>query len=256
MSKLAVKDRFIDLSDYGRAAACRMAQILKDSQITPIHVTCVFGVVGLMAVFCIVDGYNFLASIFLILKSVIDAIDGELSRVKNKPSHSGRFLDSIFDIILNFLFFLAIWWVTEYALLMMLLAFIGVQLQGTLYNYYYVILRHNYSGGDITSKIFQNKSPKALPDEDQGTVNVLFMIFNFLYAPFDKLIYLSDKGASRIKTLPSWFMTMVSIYGLGFQLLLMAVMITAHMINFIIPFFIGYTILIPVFIGIRKSLSS
>ena len=38
---------------------------------------------------------------FIILKSIIDAADGELARVKQTPSYAGRYLDSVFDIILN-----------------------------------------------------------------------------------------------------------------------------------------------------------
>jgi len=45
---------------------------------------------------------------FLFFKSIIDALDGELSRVKNTPSYTGRYLDSVFDILLNFLFLLAV----------------------------------------------------------------------------------------------------------------------------------------------------
>ena len=46
---------------------------------------------------------------FLIFKSILDAADGELARVKQKPSNTGRYLDSVADIILNALFFISIW---------------------------------------------------------------------------------------------------------------------------------------------------
>ena len=39
--------------------------------------------------------FMILASFFIILKSVIDAVDGELARMKKTPSYSGRYLDSI-----------------------------------------------------------------------------------------------------------------------------------------------------------------
>ena len=47
-----------------------------------------------------------MAPFFIILKSIIDAADGELARIKKTPSYTGRYLDSIFDIILNLIFFI------------------------------------------------------------------------------------------------------------------------------------------------------
>ncbi|MBK9254071.1 MAG: CDP-alcohol phosphatidyltransferase family protein [Saprospiraceae bacterium] len=254
MSKLADKDKFIDFSDYGRPVAKFIALRLKNTHWTPIHLTLLFGLCGIIAVYFILTGNYFFAAVFLILKSILDAADGELSRVKNTPSHSGRFLDSIFDIVLNFMIFLAIFTISSNSFLAMLLAFVSVQLQGTLYNYYYVILRNRLSGGDDTSKIFQRKSPTALTGERQEIVDIFFRIFNFLYFVFDNTIHSLDNNAYKVKSLPNWFMSLVSIYGLGFQLLIIAFMLPMGLKEYIIPFFIGYNVLIPIFIFIRKSL--
>ncbi|HBK84317.1 MAG TPA: CDP-alcohol phosphatidyltransferase, partial [Flavobacterium sp.] len=75
---------------------------------TPIHVTLLFGISGLIAIICIITQNYFAAGFFLILKSIIDAADGELARIKKTPSYSGRYLDSLFDITLNFLIFATI----------------------------------------------------------------------------------------------------------------------------------------------------
>ncbi len=251
MSKLAPSDRFIDLSDYGRPLASYAAEKLKHSSITPIHLTYLFGVSGLLAIYFLLSGYFVIAAIFLLLKSVIDAADGELSRVKNTPSHSGRYLDSIFDMVLNLLILFAICHYTSESLFVAFAAFVAVQLQGTLYNYYYVILRSKSKGADGTSKIFERKPPRALPGENQSTVNLYFWIFYFLYGAFDRLVFWMDPGALKAQSLPNWFMTMISIYGLGFQLLLVAILLSAHLIGYIIPFFIGYSVLFLVFIPIR-----
>lgn len=254
MSKLASPDKFIDLSDYGRFPATLFARQFKDTQLTPIHVTLLFGIAGLLAICCILKGHYWAASVFIILKSILDAADGELSRVKNTPSYTGRYLDSIFDIILNFAFLMTICYVSNASFLLMLLAFIGMQLQGTLYNYYYVILRNKSIGGDATSKIFEDTSPKAFPSESQKAVDILFTIFYVLYSVFDKTIHFLDREACHVKTLPHWFMTLVSIYGLGFQLLIIAVMLPLNLIDYVIPFFIVYSVFIFIFIGIRKVL--
>jgi CDP-alcohol phosphatidyltransferase len=252
MSKLTAQDKFLDLSDYGRPLATIIAQSLKNTRFTPIHVTLLFGVSGLIAIFCILNNQYILAGIFIILKSIIDGADGELARLKQKPSYTGRYLDSVFDIILNFMFLMTICYVSESTLLWTLLAFIAIQLQGTLYNYYYVILRHKSVGGDATSKIFEYKSPKALPGESQQSVDVLFGLYNLFYSVFDKTIHFLDKEAYKVKTFPNWFMTFLSIYGLGFQLLIIAVMLPLNLIEFVVPFFILYSVFMVLIIGIRK----
>ena len=253
MSKLNAKDKFLDLSDYGRGFGRFLANKLKNTSFTPIHVTILFGISGLIAVYCILNEYYITASFFIILKSGIDAADGELARLKKTPSYSGRYLDSIFDIFLNFFLLLAIWKVTNTTFWTILLAFFCIQLQGTLYNYYYVILRNKTIGGDTTSKIFEYKTPKALPGETQNLVSILFKIYTIVYGGFDKIIHSLDKNAYKVKTFPNWFMTLLSLYGLGFQLLIIAIMLSIGFIELIIPFLIIYSTLIFVLIGIRKT---
>lgn len=252
MSKLAAQDKFYDLSDYGRPLGRFFAKKLQNTRFTPIDVTLLFGISGLVAIYCILENYFYLAGCFIILKSIIDAADGELARIKNTPSYTGRYLDSIFDIILNFLFLISICHVSKTSLPITLLAFFCIQLQGTLYNYYYVILRNKSVGGDTTSKIFENKIPRALPGENQKTVIFLHQVYMIVYGLFDKIIHALDSDAYKAKTFPHWFMTFVSLYGLGFQLLLIALMLAMDAIEYIAPFFIGYSVLIFVMIGIRK----
>lgn len=251
MSKLPREHKFLDLSDYGRPIAKIIASSLKYSTFTPIHVTIGFIISGLIATYCILKGHFLLAAFFLILKSILDAADGELARVKEKPSYTGRYLDSVADIVLNAIFFISIWYITNTAFLICLLAFLGMQLQGTLYNYYYVILRNKF-GGDTTSRVFEYKTPNALEGEKQKHVNILFVLYKTLYGAFDKTIYVLDSNADVGKILPNWLMTGVSTFGLGFQLLIISVLLVAGLKSIILPFFLGYTVMIFVFIGIRK----
>ena len=254
MSKLNASDKFLDLSEYGRSFGRFFALQLKETRFTAIHVTLLFGISGLLAIYCILNQYFLAAAFFIVLKSGIDAADGELARLKNTPSYVGRYLDSVFDIILNFLFLMAICYVSKTTIWLALLAFIGIQLQGTLYNYYYVILRNKSVGGDATSKIFEYKTPRALPGETQQAVNILFGIYTIVYGFFDKIIHFLDAEAYKVKTFPNWFMTLLSLYGLGFQLLIIAFMLPFGWIELIAPFFIIYSLLIFVLIGIRKTM--
>ena len=236
MSKLPKEHKFIDFSDYGRPIARVIANSLKDTNLTPIHVTIGFIISGLFAIAAIILGYFWLAAFFLIFKSILDAADGELARLKQKPSYTGRYLDSVADIILNALFFISIWSISNNTIWICLLAFFGLQLQGTLYNYYYVILR-NKVDGDTTSRVFENTTPIALKGETQK---------------HDKTIYTLDSNADLGKILPNWLMTSISTFGLGFQLLIISIMLILGLKAFILPFFLSYTIMVFVFIGIRK----
>jgi len=253
MSKLPKAHQFTDLSDYGRPIAKIISKSLQNTRFTAIHITICFVISGLTAIFFIIKGHYFYAAFFLILKSILDAADGELARLKNTPSYTGRYLDSVSDIILNAIFLLTIWHITNTNFWYTIIAFLGLQLQGTLYNYYYVILR-NRSDGDKTSRIFEDKTPIALPGEKQTIVNVLFKVYKILYGSFDKAIYLLDKNASTGKTLPNWLMTLLSIFGLGFQLLVIAILLISGLKTYIIPYFIITSFLILAFVAIRKSL--
>lgn len=251
MSKLPKAHKFLDLSDYGRPAARLIATSLKETSFTPIHVTLAFIISGLVATICIMYGKFWAAAFFLIFKSILDAADGELARIKQTPSYTGRYLDSVADIILNAIILMAIWHISNSNIVATVLAFIGIQLQGTLYNYYYVILRNKFNG-DTTSRIFENEVPKALKGEKQSHVNFIFKLYKILYGSFDRVIYSLDKNASKGKTTPNWLMTAISTFGLGFQLLLIAVLLVLGLKDYIIPFFITYSVMIFVFIWIRR----
>ena len=252
MSKLPEQYQFVDLSDYGRSAARVIASSLKSTNFTPIHVTLAFTFSGLIAIYCILNDFLVLAAIFLVIKSILDAADGELARIKKTPSYTGRYFDSIADIILNLLIMLAICKTSDVSISYTLIAFVGLQLQGTLYNYYYVILR-NKLGGDTTSRIIENEAPIAMKGEEQKHVQRLFYIYQGLYGYFDRIIYRLDKNATEGIVFPNWFMTAISMLGLGFQLLLISIMLILGWKEYIVPFFLSYTLLIILFVFIREK---
>ena len=254
-SKLPDENKFLDLSDYGRPAALYIARLLEKTKITPIHITISFIISGLLAVACIIYEFYWTAAFFLIIKSILDAADGELARLRNNPTYTGRYFDSVSDIFINFFLILAIWHITDSGLFYALLAFIGIQLQGTLYNYYYVILRNRFDG-DTTSRVFEDDAPVARDGEKQKNVNFLFTLYKMLYGIFDKTIFILDRNAIKSNWFPKWFMTAVSALGLGSQLLIIGVMLVLGWKQYIISFFIIYSLLIFLFVGIRKYYDS
>lgn len=252
MSKLPADNNFLDLSDYGRKIAKMIAKSLLNSFITPIHVTFGFLFIGILAIYFILNQLFYVAAILLVLKSIIDAVDGELARLRNKPSYVGRFLDSNFDLLLNFGFLYIIHIISNTSLELMLVAFVSIQLQGTIYNYYYTIVRNNRPGSDTTSRIKENSFPKAMGGENQKMVNFLYVVFKIFYGGFDFIVLKLDKGAQNLKKFPNWFMTLISIYGLGFQLLIIGVMLSLGLKEYILLFIIYYSIFIALILFIRK----
>jgi hypothetical protein len=253
MKKLGAQYRFIDLSDYGRPLSDQIARSLQHTWVTAIHLTLLFGVAGLMAFYAILGGHYKTALALLVIKSVIDGADGALARLNNQPSYTGRYLDSVFDILLNLILLGGIWYTSDNSWLWWLAAFFSLQLQGTLYNYYYVILRNRLSGGDATSKVFEYKRPEALPGESQRTVNIMYYTYQICYGLFDRIIHQLDPSAYK-EALPNrYLMTLVSVYGLGFQLLALGLALVWLPINYILPGIVLLTILMPLIIAIRKT---
>jgi hypothetical protein len=104
-------------------------------------------------------------------------LDGELARLKTRLL-TQEDLDSVFDIILNFLFLSSICYVSK-LFLDNINCFFLYSVTGTL-NYYYVILRNRSVGGDKTVK-FSDKTPKALAGESQKSVAVLHFIYDCVW---------------------------------------------------------------------------
>ena len=77
--------RVIDLSDWGRPLA---------------RLTAKFSVGNFRrTTMLILNGLTLIAFVLLVVKGVIDAVDGELARIRSKPSHVGRYWDTIADSI-------------------------------------------------------------------------------------------------------------------------------------------------------------
>lgn len=251
MSKLPSSDQFWDISDYGRSSAVILVAKLEHTTVTAIHLTLAFFVVGLFSLYFLYQGHFFLAALCLIIKNILDAADGEMARVRNQPSHTGRYLDSVCDFLINLGVFYVLYLITEASFSVFLIAFLGLELQGSIFNYYYLIQR-KICGGDTTSRVDERKRPVPYPYENGQLVSLLHTLYNVMYGVFDKLMILLDRKAITGSRLPNWFMSLVSSMGLGFQILLMALFLCFGLHAWILPFFIGYTIWGFAIIVVRK----
>ena len=89
----------VDLSEWGRPFARVMARYLKEKPVSVIQVTNLHLVLTIFCAWLILQGDLILACSLLIIKGVIDAVDGELARIRERPSHVGRYWDTVADTI-------------------------------------------------------------------------------------------------------------------------------------------------------------
>ena len=91
--------------------ARRLVLPLKDTRITPNHLTTVRLLVGLAAALAFVPGtygWSNIAALLLVLSNFLDHTDGELARLSGKSSHFGHLYDLASDAVVTILLFMAI----------------------------------------------------------------------------------------------------------------------------------------------------
>ena len=232
LDKVTVDHHFLDLSDYARPIAQRITRALINTPITPIQVTCAYAVVGFIAAALFATGTYLnavIAGVLLLVKSTLDAVDGSLARARKRPSRVGRFLDSIFDYLINAAVFLGIASSGQPLTLdRILLAFLALEFatwQGTAFNYYYVYYR-TLTGGDTTSKLKETEE-QSYPWDDVRVLRVLVRLYRVIYGWQDALLGQLDRAITPDRADPIYrdkrLLTATTTMGLGFQLLLIAI---------------------------------
>jgi|GEM_PF-45859 len=244
--KLPEGAQFLDLSDYARPLAVWIARRLRDTSVTAPDVTAVWVVIGMIAVFCYgVGGYGYalIGTVALQVKNVLDAADGSLARLQNRPSRVGRFLDSIGDAVIAAALAVALAIAVArgrpvlYAVSLSAAALLLGLLQGSLYNFYYVRFRSR-RGGDTTSRVkeeltqydevYYEDRPLAL-----ALLRCLIVAYNWIYGWQDVLVQRIDAWAVRSLTADGRqkeadalrddrvLLTAVSALGPGLQILIL-----------------------------------
>jgi len=244
MTKLPVEKKFLDFSDYARPLAVFTVNLLMPTRVGAYTLTFLFLFTGMIASYLIyIDQYPFLSALLIILKSMLDAADGEIARRRNEPSIVGRYMDSVFDFIINLSIFLAIALRFEISLWLMGLALFLFQMQGSVFNYYYLVKRYQVKG-DRTSRIFESEEPEPMKRDNPMLLKFFHKLYLIIYVWQDYLIYSLDKKAVDTSEIPGWFLSIVSFLGLGFQLLIIAFLLVTGFLNITFYFFIiPYTIL-------------
>jgi phosphatidylglycerophosphate synthase len=253
MPKLPDDKKFLDLSDYARPFALILVKLLFPTKIGAYSLTFAFLIVGIFtSVLIYKNTWLDFAAFLLLIKSMLDAADGEMARQRNNLSLVGRYFDSISDFIVNLFLFLSLALTFNINIFIALISLIAFQLQGSIYNYYYLIKRYQCDG-DKTSRIFEKEEPKPFPRDNPKLLKILHKVYLLIYGWQDSLIHKFDRKAIETNELPNWFLTFASLLGLGFQLLLFAVFVFHRSHFVIIDFFlIPYSVLALVIIFVRK----
>jgi hypothetical protein len=235
LDKVDARHSFLDLSDYARPLARVLTRWLVPTSVSPIHVTLAFTALGVAAGALYATGSvgaAAAAGVLLVLKSLLDAVDGSLARARGRPSRVGRFLDSVCDYVVNAAVLFGIGWSqstetgSAWPLGVALLALEMMTWQGTTFNHYYVRYRH-LIGGDTTSRI-EESDDEPYPWDHPAALRALLGAYRVIYGWQDLWMTRLDTWITRDPESPTYtdrrLLTLTTTMGLGFQLLVFAVL--------------------------------
>lgn len=182
-----------------RPLAGHLVRRLYRTPVTPNQVTIAAIAVGLIAASLYSLGSTLgtaIAGLLVTCKDILDSADGQLARAKALYSRSGRFLDSIGDIIVNLAVFLAIAHGLNgtggqaFLFTLSFIAFLGLTLRVSYHVYYqtlYLHLQGSYEANRITEEV--------RPEDEEGDRVALRLqrIFQVLYGWQDRLMVRIDR---------------------------------------------------------------
>lgn len=247
-TKLSYDRQFIDLSDYARPLAVWIARRLRATKVRAPHVTLVFLAVGCAGAWLYTRGdyvWALAGAGCLQAKNVLDAVDGSLARIQNRPSRIGRFLDSLSDAAVAVALFAALGYAVGqaragvYAWALAAAALVTSLVQASIFNFYYVRYRRRH-GGDPTSQVqesFTDQDREAYAGKPWAarTLTTLLGLYQIVYGWQDRLVAALDRWAvgplvefGRLQEAAALrddrgFLTAVSALGPGVQILLLNV---------------------------------
>lgn len=204
---------FTDVSDYARPLAVAIANRLKDTKVTVHQITLFHFGLSLLAAYEIQTGIytNLLIGCALLLaKNVIDAVDGSLARLRNRPSKVGRFLDSNLDFIGNVIIFIAI---PINSIWLKIFAFLSFTIHCSIYNYWNIQYQ-THTNNQVTSQTKETADSKYTYD-NKTALKILYTTYQIFYGWQDWITRKIFKKKSH--TISGKAMTMFSLNGLGFQ---------------------------------------
>ena len=203
----------VDVSDWGRYFAKILARNLKNTPISVIQVTNFHLIISIFCSWLIIQGNTIEGCFLLIIKGVIDAVDGELARLRERPSHVGRYWDTIADAIGLISVIYAFGIFLNWNLTLTFFIILAILFQYSLFNHFSIRMR-TLGTGDSTSRIDERSTPIAHEWEKQRNVNLLHFIYLIFFSWQDSIVTrLTGRGS---KTL-AFELTVSSLLGYGAQ---------------------------------------
>jgi phosphatidylglycerophosphate synthase len=223
------ESKALDLSEWGRPIARVLAQFIKSTPVSVIQITNLHLLVALFSAWLISQGEVLTGCILLVVKGVLDAVDGELARIRERPSHVGRYWDTVADTIGLVAVTASFGHLLEWSGVFTAGMVLAILFQYSLFNHYSILLRA-LGSGDTTSRVDERRRPTARPWERQRNVNILHAVYVILFSWQDSIVSkLTGRGSPRLV----FELTLASFLGYGFQSLILLCLAIAGNIEFL-----------------------
>jgi hypothetical protein len=258
-----------------RPVASRVVNVLYDKNVHSVHVTGGFLLIGLTAAWLIIEGSYIslvLAALLVQVKSILDAVDGQLARARKSPSRVGRFFDSAADFIVGFLLIMACAFFSleqtgnSGYLYIGIAAFLFSEIQNSFWVYYNVYYRNLILGRD-ESILAESKDEVIYPfDEDKREILKLLRGFYWIaYRWQDRLIAFMDVLSKRVAGVGEadrklWyrnvqFLKMSGPLGLGTNLFVMSMALVLGEPSYYLVFVLCFSNALMVLLALYHILS-
>ncbi len=230
-----------------RPLANLIVRVVYPTSVSPNHLTFLSLIAGLTAallIICRQVSLFIVAALFVLLKDVLDSADGQLARARQQYTRFGRFFDSLVDVMVNAVLFIAIgiYVMNEYEKIWLMglasLAFLSTTLRVSYHVYYMVSFLHlkqQYTNNRLNEEIING-------DENEGRGTVLFQkLYLFLYGWQDRLMEKIDRWCARdVQNNSSEFRTMwysdskglflSNFLGIGTELFILALFVAGNIL--------------------------
>ena len=184
----------------------------------------------------------------MVIKGVIDAVDGELARIRERPSHVGRYWDTVADTIGLIAVMCAFGVVLDWEIGLTSIIILATLLQYSLFNHFSILMR-TLGSGDSTSRIDERIRPVAQPWESQTTVNIFHTIYVLFFSWQDSLVSkLSGKGSEKLR----FELTVSSSLGYGMQSIVIFLLALTQNLSYLPHLVLGVNGFIVVLVLVRS----
>ena len=242
------KSNTVNFSEWGRPFARIIAKFLEKKPISVIQVTNIHLVLSIFCAWLIVQGYTVESCFLLIVKGVIDAVDGELARIRERPSHVGRYWDTVADTIGLIAVMYAFGELLNWEAVLTFTMILAILFQYSLFNQFSIKMRV-LGSGDTTSRVDERIRPVAHPWERQKNVNFFHFIYLIFFNWQDNIISkLTGKGTEKLV----FELTVSSLLGYGMQSILFFLLAVSNNLNHLTSLVLGVNVFLMAVVIIRS----